>query len=45
VVVLPGVTLAEPDSGKAAALILGAMLSEAVLVLFQVSMTDWPSVI
>jgi hypothetical protein len=40
VVVLPGVTLAEPDSGKAVALILGAMLTELALVLFQVSTTD-----
>jgi hypothetical protein len=42
-VVLPGVTLAEPDSGKAAALIPGAMLTEVALVLFQVSTTGWPS--
>jgi hypothetical protein len=42
-VVLPGVTLAEPESGKAAALIAGAMLTDTALVLFQVSTTDWPS--
>jgi hypothetical protein len=45
VVVVAGETLAEPESGRAAALILGSTLTEVALVLFQVSATDWPAVI
>jgi hypothetical protein len=43
--VLTGVTLAEPDSARAAALMLGAIVTEVALVLAQVSVTDCPAAI
>jgi hypothetical protein len=45
VVVVVGVTLAEPERGRAVVLMLGVMLTEVAWVLFQVSTTDWPTVI
>lgn len=38
-------TLAEPESGRAEALILGSTVTEVALVVVQVSTTDWPAVI
>jgi hypothetical protein len=43
--VLAGVTVAEPDNGRAAVPMLGAMATEVALVLAQVSATDWPAAI
>jgi hypothetical protein len=45
VVVLVGATLAEPDTGRAAALTLGLMLTEVASVLVQVSVAVWPLLI
>lgn len=42
---LAGVTVIEPDSGSAAVLTLGAMVTEVALVLDQVSVTDCPAVV
>lgn len=38
-----GVTLAEPESGRAAVLMLGVMATEVALVLAQASVTAWPA--
>jgi hypothetical protein len=43
VVVALGVTVAEPDTGNAVELKLGAITTEVALVLFQVRTTDFPS--
>jgi hypothetical protein len=45
VVVDFGVTVAEPDSGNAVVLKLGAIATEVAFVLFQVNLTDCPVVI
>jgi hypothetical protein len=39
---LTGLTVAEPESGRAAELMLGLMLTEVAFVLVQVSTTGWP---
>jgi hypothetical protein len=45
VVVLAGVTVAEPDTGSAVELTLGAIVTEVALVVVHVSVSDWPAVI